>query len=312
MLTDYGCKAILAAKLADTPMSNLLMQLAFQFGSDLPAGKSEDLSFLGQIGVIKEWAEGGRNVVQPKEYNFSLKNVKFSGGVRLPMDWLNNDKTDQVNGKLSDLTMRRAQFWSKRLATLINASGTSTATLDGVAFFHDTHVKYSAFDNLLTHAAGSGTAPTPLEVADAIYEAYIALASFLDDQGEPANEGMTKLIITCGTDIGAAVTQACTNNVLNTGTGTVDNPINGLRSLGLTVSPIVTPRITTTAKMQVWNASPGAKALLIQRNDKEFKLSMKGQDSEFCHDNDAIELALKEVGEAGYGRPWEAAQVEFT
>lgn len=311
-LTDYAALGILRSLLAATPLSDQLLQLAFQYESNLPAGKSEDLSFLGAIGVIKEWAEQGRNVAQPREYDFSLKNVKFSGGVRILLDWLNNDKTGQIRDKMSSLTMRRQQFWSKRLATLINNAGTSTKTLDGVAFFHDSHAKYSAFDNLLTHAAATGVAPTPLEVADAVYEAYIAMLGFLDDQGEPANEGLSKLLITCGTDIGAAVSQACTQDILDTGTGTKDNPLKGLSKAGISVGCLVTPRITTTAKMQVWNTSPGTKTLLLQRNSAESKESMKGADSEFAIDNDAIELLVKEVGEVGYGRPWEAAQVEFT
>jgi hypothetical protein len=107
-LTDYGVRGILLSMLADTPMSDQLLQLAFQFESDLPAGKSEDLSFLGAIGVLKEWGEAGRNITQPKEYDFTLRNLKFSGGVRIPNDWAENDKTGQVRDKLGDLVKRRA------------------------------------------------------------------------------------------------------------------------------------------------------------------------------------------------------------
>jgi hypothetical protein len=311
-LTDYGVRGILLSMLAETPMSDQLLQLAFQFESDLPAGKSEDLSFLGAIGVLKEWGEAGRNITQPKEYDFTLRNLKFSGGVRIPNDWAENDKTGQVRDKLGDLVKRRSQFWSKRLAALINVGETSTKTIDGVAFFADAHAKYSSFDNLLTYAAASGVAPTPLEAANAIYAAYIAMLGYLDDQGEPANEGLSKLVITCGTDIGASVMQAVTQDILDTGAGTKDNPLKSMRAAGISLSAVVTPRISTTAKMQVWNASPNAKPLLIQRNSKGSKLSMKGAGSEFEHDNDSWEYALKEVGETGFGRPWEANQTEFT
>jgi len=311
-LTDYGIKAILDQMLADTPMSDQLLQLAFQFDSDLPAGKSEDLSFLGAVGVIKEWGEAGRNISQPKEYDFALRNAKFSGGVRIPLDWANNDKTGQVNDKLGDVVKRRNQFWSARLATLINNAGTSTKTIDGVAFFSDSHANYSAFDNLLTHPAASGTAPTPLEAAEAIYAAYISMLTYKDDQGEPANEGLKSLLITCGTDIGSAIMQACTQANLNTGSGVLDNPLNGLKAAGVSIGCVVSPRITTTAKFQAWNATPGSKALLIQKNAADSKTSMQGAGSIIEHKDDAWEFAVKEVGEAGYGRPWEANQTEFT
>lgn len=312
MLTDIGVKAILAATIAATPMSDQLMRLAYQFDSDLPSGKSEDLSFLGAIGVIKEWGAGGRNVGQPKEYEFSLRNAKFSGGVQIPNDWRNNDKTRQVQDRLNGLARRLQQFWSSKVATLVNSAETSTKTLDGVTFFSNSHAKYSSFDNLLTHAAASGTAPTALEVADALYESYIALLSYLDDQGQPANEGMSEMLVTCGTDIGAAVMAALSQDTLNTGTGTLDNPLKGLRAAGVKLSGIVSPRITTTAKMQVWNVSPGSKNLLIQRNKADSKTDMLGVGSDFEKLNDAIQMLVKEVGEAGYGRPWEATQCEFT
>lgn len=311
-LTDYGIRAILKQMLADTPMSDQLLRLAFQYDSDLPANKSEDLSFLGAIGVLKEWGEGGRNVSQPKEYDFSLRNGKFSGGVRIPCDWANNDKSDQVKDKLGDVVKRRQQFWSARMARLINQGESSTKTIDGVAFFSNSHANYSTFDNLLTYAAASGTAPTPLEAANAIYEAYIAMLGFNDDQGEPANESLKNLLITCGTDIGAATMQACTQSDLNTGTGTVDNPLLGLKSSGVSIECIVSPRITTTAKFQTWNVTPGAKTLLLQRNKADSKVSMQGANSIIEHQHDAWEYAVKEVGEAGYGRPWEATQTEFT
>jgi phage major head subunit gpT-like protein len=310
-ITAYGCRGILASMLADTPMSNMLMKLAFRFNSDLPAGKSEDLSFLGAIGVLKEWTNG-RNVVRPKEYDFSLKNRKFSHGVDIPLDWLNGDKTGMIRNRMSDVVGRTQQFWSKLMATLINNAGTSTKTLDGVAFFHDTHVRYSAFDNLLSFTAASGTAPTPLEAANAIWYAYTQMLTFLDDQGEPANEGLSSLTISCGTDIGAAISQAISQQTLDTGSGTVDNPLKGLQAAGVKVDAIVSPRITTTAKMQVWNTSPGAKPLLAQENTGEGKIDVKNETSEYAIDNDAVQVLVKLVGEAGYGRPWEAAQVEFT
>lgn len=311
MITGYGVRGILLSMLAATPMSNLLTKLAYRYSSDLPAGKSEDLSFLGNIGVISEWKEK-RNVVQPKEYAFALRNLKFSGGVRIPLDWLHGDKTGGIKERLADLPRRREQFWGKKIATLINNGSTSTATLDGVSFFNDAHVKYSAFDNQLTFAAATGVAPTPLEAAQAIYASYIAMLGFNDDQGEPANEGMTNMLITCGTDIGSSVAQAITQGTLDTGSGTMDNPLKGLRAAGINLDIMVSPRITTTAKMQTWNTSPGTKPLLIQENPIEEALRLKDENSEFCIDNDAIELLLKMVGEAGYGQPWTAAQTEFT
>jgi hypothetical protein len=157
-------------------------------------------------------------------------------------------------------------------------------------------------------------APTPLEAANAIYAAYIAMLGYnWTTRASRPTRACPSWSMTCGTDIGASVMQAVTQDILDTGAGTKDNPLKSMRAAGISPrAAVVTPRISTTAKMQVWNASPGAKALLIQRNSKGSKLSMKGAGSEFEHDNDSWEYALKEVGEAGFGRPWEANQTEFT
>lgn len=310
-LTDYACRAILAKSLDDTPLSNQLMSLAYQFDSELPAGKSEDLSFLGAIGVIKEWIIG-RNISQPKEYDFALKNVKFSGGVRLPLDWINNDKRGQVASKFSDLGMRRNQFWSRRLAALINGASTNTRTLDAASYFGATHSAYSVFNNDISRAGVTSGQPTPLEAAQAIYAAYVSMLGFLDDQGEPANEGITNIAVTCGIDVAGAVMQGVNDQLLNTGAAIKDNPLAGLKAAGLTVSVIATPRITTAGKMQIWNTSPNAKPLLLQRNSSEFRIQAMAAGSEMEYTNDAWEYAIKEVGEVGFGRPWEAIQLTFT
>lgn len=324
-IQDIGVKAFLAQRLAATPPARSLLRLAFSFPTSLAENKKEDLSFLGSIGVIKEWGENGRNVSQPKEYEFALKNKLFSGGVQFPWSWMETDQTGLIMERVNDLAGRREQFWQRLLADLINNAETSTDTLDDVAYFSNSHEKYSTFDNLIGTTAASAGAPTALETADAVYECFTKLLSLLDDNGEPANEDMDTLGIACGTDIGGAVMQAALQDQLDTGAGTLDNPLRGLKSAGISIVPMVSPRITTTGKMSVFNLTrhqmegngeqvqAGSKPLLLMRNEELSDVSSKGTEanSEFRHDTRRVEYALSEVGNVGYGRPWEGVRYSF-
>ena len=71
-ITSYGVKGMLGAALtAITPMSNKLAMLAFNFGSQLPAGSKELLDFLGAVPALKRWI-GSRKPGTPLAYKLSF------------------------------------------------------------------------------------------------------------------------------------------------------------------------------------------------------------------------------------------------
>lgn len=309
-ITDYGVKAALGRALESTPNSDALANLAFKVQSQLPAGDGEKLDFLGMVPALREWI-GARSAKKPLEYKYNVVLKKFESTVQLPLDWINNDKTGLVQAQMTMLSQRyNPQWYGKRVAALLNNGETGTA-FDSVAFFANTHSwgDSGTVDNLLTYNASTANAPTANEAASAIVEAVSALMGFLDDRGEPINEGMSNLTIVAPTGaIGAAVMQAVKEKNLDTGTGVRTNPVLGL---GLTITPVVSARITVN-RMFCINSSPGAVPFVFIENTGEFKRTMKGPGSDFEHDNDAWEVGLKAVGEAGYGRFTDATSTEFT
>jgi phage major head subunit gpT-like protein len=309
-ITDYGIKAALGRKIAATPASDGLARLAFRVESQLPAGSAEKLDFLGMVPALRKWV-GARSPKKPIEYKFTVLLEKWEATALLPLDWVHNDKTMQVDGTLGQLALRYNPQWvAARIASQLNAGETNT-TYDGAAIFSNSHSwgDSGTIDNLLTFAAATGTTPTANEAASAIVEAISALQGFKDDRGEPVNEGMTEVTIVCPTGaIGAAVTQAAKEKNLDTGTGVRTNPVLGL---GLTVNVIVSARITVQ-RMFVINSSPDAVPFVFVENKADHSITMKASGSDFEHDEDAWEIGIKAVGEAAPGRFTDMTSTEFT
>lgn len=311
-ITDYGVKAALGKAInATTPQSDKLAALAVYEPSELPAGSAEKFDFLGAVSAMREWI-GARQPGKPIEYVYSVTLKKFEVSTVLPLDWINNDKSTQVQRRLTQMSARYMPQWpAKLIAGLINAGATDLC-FDGKAFFANDHVwgDSGTIDNLLEFNAAVADAPTANEAADAIVAAVTSMSGYKDDKGEPINEGMTKITIVtkAGTAISSAVHLAITEKNLDTGTGVRSNPVMGL---GLQIDHIASVRITVDRMICV-NSSPEAVPFAFVENKTDHNRTMKGPGSDFEHDNDAWEVGIKAVGVAGYGLFVHANSTQFT
>jgi phage major head subunit gpT-like protein len=313
MITDYGVKGQIYKALAETPSSDKLATLAVRVDSNLPAGSSEKLDFIGMVPALREWI-GGRNAKRPLAYKPTVLLKKFESTIDIPLDWVNNDKTGQVAQASGQLVRRYNPQWAAaRVAALINAGATDTTGIDGKAFFADDHVwgDSGTIDNNLSHAAATGTSPTANEAADSIVEAYNALTTFKDDRGEPMNEDITEvtIVVQAGTATAAAVAQAAVLDNLDTGAGVRNNPVKGLP---VKINIVASTRITLGEKYVMVNASPNACPFVMLENKADFAITQKGRGSDYEHDNDAWQYGIKAVGEAGYGRFTDVVLMTFT
>lgn len=312
-ITDYGVKGILYKALAATPQSDRLAGLAMRVESDLPAGSTEKLDFIGMVPALREWV-GQRLASKPLEYKPTVTLKKFEATAVVPLDWVNNDKTGQVSQVAGQLAARYNPQWpGARVARLINASETETTGIDGKAFFASDHVMGDSgtIDNLLDATAATGTTPTPLEAANAIVAAHSAMIAFKDDRGEPINENLTSLavVVKAGGALAASLMLAVKQDALDTGTGVLPNPV---KALGIAIEVIASPRITLDDRFALINTSPGACPFVFMENKADHKVTMKGAGSDFEHDNDAWEMGIKAVGEAAFGRFTDAVLTVFT
>ena len=317
MITDYYCRGVLAKVLTTTPLSAGLASLAVNITSMLPAGSSERLDFLGTIAPMREW-QGSRQAVQPIEYNFALKNRKFESSILLPKDWIVNDKTGNIGQAMSQLGNRYAQWRPKLIADLLNngTTGGAYAGFDSLPFYSAAHVYgQSTVNNIVTFTTGAGPANiTAYEAAKSLVKAIQQIITFLDDRGEPINEDITDLTVVvpgvANSQMAAVFYQAVNLPKLDTGSGSVDNPVFGIGQ-AFKVHLLVTPRITGV-NVHVINTSANAAPVLFQENVTERMPSIKGAGSDFEHDHDAWEMGMKSVGNAGFGRFTDAVQLQYS
>lgn len=321
MITDYYCRGVIAKVITTTPMSNGINGLAININSMLPAGGNERLDFLGTIGPMREW-QGARQSAQPIEYNYTIQNRKFETGAVLPLDWIKNDKTGNVNQTFGQLGGRMQQWKAKMIADLINnaTAGGLYVAYDKLAFFSASHVygpaQSVAVNNIVPFTTGAGPALiTAYEAAKSLVKAIQQILGFLDDRGEPINEDITALTVCvpliANSQMAAVFYQAINLPKLDTGSGSVDNPVFGIRQQVPTISLITTPRLTGN-NVTIVNSTPNAVPFVFQENIGERLMTTKGAGSDYEHDHDAWEYGMKTVGAAGYGRFTDAVQIQYT
>lgn len=317
MITDYGVKGLIGAglRLKPTPLSDMIDALAKNVDSEVPAGSTERLDFLGAVPALRKWVGSRQAKLIVQQFQTAVLE-KFEGTVDIPLDLIRNDKTGQVSEIAGALPLRKRHWKSKLIFDLLNAgAGTTLGTaFDGLAFFSGSHVwNGQAYDNDLTHAAATGTVPTANEAADAICEAINQLYSFVDDQGEPINEDISSLTIVTNPTIGNTILQAVKAQHLDTGSGVRDNPVMGwMAANGLKINVLISPRHTDTDAMVTLNSSPNACPLVFVENLKEMMITSKAAGSDYEHDNDAWQYGIKAVGVGAYGRFTDAVLQTFT
>lgn len=328
MITDYYCRGVMAKVLTNTPMSNALNGLTVNIQSQLPSGSSERLDFLGMIQPVREWI-GPREAITPVEYDYTIRNRKWEDTINLPLEWINNDKTGNVNSSIAALGGRLMQWKAKLICDMLNNSTNTTsvygACFDNLSFFNSAHVFGNGgvtYTNNNAFLTGAGPAKmTAYEAAKSIIQALQQLMSQVDDRGEPVNEDTTAINIlvpiSTTSQMASVFFQAINLPKLDTGSGSVDNPVLGWKSVIPNMNLIATPRLTlnvsgSTASMILLKGDSNACPLIYQENLGERKITMKGAGSDYEHDQDSWQYGVRLVGNVGYGRPWEAVQMTYT
>lgn len=318
-INEHGVQAALSTKLKDLPPGMLTM-LALMVPSTLAAGQSEQHAWLGTSPSMREWI-GKRMQQDPLAFQYAIMNKKFEVSGKMPLDLLNNDKTGEAQMWLDDLVTALPLWYEEILAGLINL-GESKTCFDG-QFFFDTDHQYgaqaAAWSNDLTYDASNASAITVAEAALALNQVIEAMRAFPDDQGRAiANRGMSAVdvIVQAGTVNAAAIRAAISAEEIDTGSGTIDNPLrgqdvavklisDGLITLGGTKVVVARSRRAGDAR---------ARPFVFQENLGERRIDVLGEGNaaQFVFENDAVGVGVKVVGNAGYGLPSHAALLTFT
>lgn len=292
-----------------------LPRLAMEFTSDQ---ESETYKWLGMSPALREWV-GGRQPKGLRENGMTITNKTFEATMNVLVDDLRRDKTGQIKLRIQEMADRVAAHPMSLISTLINNGTGSTNGLayDGQYFFDTDHAEGASgtLKNALTSAEVSAlnvtapTAPTADELANCILGVMSYFYSYKDDQGEPINELARKFLVMVTPAMWGPAQTAVSSNLLNTGSGSRDNPL--IRMPGVSFDVVPNARITATDKFYMFRTDGRAKPFILQ-NEEALSVSAIAEGSEHEFKNNEHLYGVKTIRNVGYGLWQQAIQATLS
>jgi phage major head subunit gpT-like protein len=283
-------------------------RLAMEFSSDQ---ESESYKWLGQSPAVREWI-GGRLAKGLRENGLTITNKTFEATLKILVDELRRDKTSQILLRIREMADRVAAHPMSLISTLINNGGGATNGLayDGQYFFDTDHAEGDSGTHKNDLASGdygvlnvgSATAPTADEMANCIMALLQHFYTFKDDQGEPINEMARQFLVMVPVNMWGAAQTAVSANLLNTGSGSRDNP---LQKMGVSLDVVANPRMSATDKFSMYRTDGRAKPF-IHQTEEGVSISAIAEGSEHEFKNNEHLYGVKVIRNVGYGM-WQHA-----
>lgn len=258
-------------------------RVGMEFTSDQ---ESETYKWLGSSPMMREWI-GGRLAKSLRENGITITNKEFEATLEIATKDLRRDKTGQIKIRIGEMADRTNQHWASLLSTIIKAGGAAVC-YDGQYFFDNDHSEGDSgtLSNLLTASDYSDlnittpANPTADELINVILKLVQHMYSLKDDRGEPLNENAKRFLLMVPVNMWAAAMQACTKNLISTGTGAIDNPLLG--NDGFSIEPVSNPRLTSTSELYLFRADGRAKPFILQNEvDVQVDAIAEGSEEEF-------------------------------
>lgn len=270
---------------------------------------SEEYAWLGMPPALREWV-GGRNAKGFTENGIEIANKHFEATIDILLRDLRRDKTGQLQIRINELAQRGGSHFAKLLSTLI-LNGAATTCYDGQYFFDTDHEEgdSGAQSNSIqtdisalpvaTHGAAV-TAPSPGEMQQAILGSISKMLTFVDDEGEPMNEDAKSFLVMVPVGLSEAARAGISMSRV---AGTTSFDIEDW-NINLAVNPRLTRGGWTDKFVTV--RTDGSVKPFIRQEETEPAIKLKGEDSEYAFDNDAIQVGIDTWRNVGYGR-WQGA-----
>lgn len=274
---------------------------------------SETYRWLGMVPAMREWA-GGRLAKGLRASGITIVNKDFEATLEILASEVRRDKTGQVRVRVQELADRAAAIWEALISQLITNGGTGLC-YDGQYYFDTDHAEGASGTqvNALTNShvpaldVTAPTAPTEAEFAAALMGVIGHILAFKDDQGEPLNANARNFAVMCPPNLYGPAAAAVAERVLMG--ATLAN--NQILSAGLTVQPILNPRLTATAVFYVFRTDGRAKPFICQEElPIEISALAEGSEEEFKHNRHLY--GVKMAGNAGYGMWQHAAKATLS
>lgn len=156
-------------------------------------GRDEEYAWLGQSPSMNEWIDE-RKLKALNDFSYSLKNKDYEATLSVDRNSLKDDRLGAVKIRIDDLA-RKAKIHPRKLFFDALVAGTVDLCYDGQPFFSASHQDSTASgvqSNIVT-----GTGITLSQLKTDIDTAEARMRCFLDDVGEPFDEGSVKIGIVC-------------------------------------------------------------------------------------------------------------------
>lgn len=211
---------------------------------------SETHKWLGMTPQLRQWLSG-RHVHGLRDFGITIENLKFEGTIGIGLDEIRRDKTAQVMARVDGLMFRYNTHGAKLISDLI-INGAATVCYDGQFFFDTDHSEGDSGnqDNDITvdidavgtpsGEEGTTTAPTAKTMNVAIQKSISQLYGFVDDQAEPINETMRRVLVMVPTPFWTPGVAAVAAPSL------VRGETNPLTTLNLQIDVVPNPRLNAS------------------------------------------------------------------
>lgn len=286
-----------------------LDRLCSRFSSN---SASEQYAWLGTPGGMSE-VQGEKHSEEVPEYELTIRNKTFQGGIEFRREDLERDKTGQISLTRTREFASRVVNHEVELVTDLIAAGTGTTlgkAYDGKNFFAANHSsnKSGTQKNLLTKTTvaalqvTTATTPTSTEAMKAIIGVIAHLLSIKDDQGKPMNSNAREFLVMTSPVLWQYLVPATVNATVNQGD---TNTIVSLKADGFDISVVANPLLTYTVDFDVYRTDAPLKPYAIQE-EVSLEFDALGEDSEHFKLNNSIVGKAYKRGNVGFAR-WEYA-----
>lgn len=197
---------------AESPQE--VMPLIMETVSD---GADEKYGWLGQAPNLSEWIDE-RQLHGLLDFDYTLVNKDYEGTLKVHRNAKKDDRLGAIDIRINDLASK-AKLHPRKLFFEELVAGTTNLCYDGQPFFSDSHEEGDSGtqDNLLT---GSGTSLAQLKTD--FNNARAAMKGFLDDRGEPLNEGEMDLYVICPTALESSFRELLTSTQISSSTNSLE------------------------------------------------------------------------------------------
>jgi phage major head subunit gpT-like protein len=157
---------------------------------------TEHYRWLGSVPQMRQWGTG-RLAKGLRSESYSVENQKYEATLEVDRDELADDQLGQIIVRIRELARRAAAHPDKLLADMLeHGADPGYTSYDGKPFFAEDHPggPSGSQSNKLSYNVIDPASTSPTDFGSSYAKAVETMLTFVDDQNEPANTEIGKLV----------------------------------------------------------------------------------------------------------------------